>query len=76
MYKFFLRMLIIKAPKLHLVLIDFNIFMYDHLLHHRRKHFCRYCLHAFFTEEILKPHIKDYFKINGKQTVNMPSKDK
>ena len=37
------------------------------LLHRGRKHFCRYCLHAFITEEILKRHIKDCFKINGKQ---------
>ena len=36
--------------------------MDDHSLHHRRKHFCCYCLHAFITEEILKRHIKDYFK--------------
>ena len=36
--------------------------MDDHSLHHRRKHFCCYCLHAFITKEILKRHIKDYFK--------------
>ena len=23
---------------------DFNLFMYDHTLYCRRKHFCRYCL--------------------------------
>ena len=28
---------------------------------------CRCCLHAFITEEILKRHIKDIFKIIGKQ---------
>ena len=48
--------------------------MYDYSLHCRRKHFCRYCLHAFITEEILKRHIKDYLKINGKQTIKMPKK--
>ena len=26
---------------------DFNTFMYDHTLHHGRKHFCCYCLQAF-----------------------------
>ena len=31
---------------------DFNICMYDHSLHHGRKHFCRYFLHAFFTKEV------------------------
>ena len=39
-----------------------------------KKSFCRYCLHAFITEEIVKRHIKDCFKINGKQTVNIPKK--
>ena len=42
----------------------------------RKKHFCRYCLHAFITEEILKRLIKDYFKINGEQTTKIPEKDK
>ena len=30
-----------------------------------------YCLQAFSTVEILKRHIKDAFKINGKQRINM-----
>ena len=41
----------------------------------KKKHFCRYCLQAFSTEEILKHHIKDCFKINGKQRIIMPRKD-
>ena len=48
--------------------------MYDHSLHRGRKHFCRYFLHTFITEEILKCHIKDYFEINGKQTIKTPKK--
>ena len=44
--------------------------MYGHSLHRGRKHFCRYSLDAFNTEEILKHHIK----INGKQTIKMPRK--
>ena len=40
----------------------------------KKKHFCRYCLQAFSTEEILKHHIKDCFKINGKQRIIMPKK--
>ena len=44
--------------------------MYDHTLDHGRKHFCRYCLQAFSSEEILKRHIKDCFKINSKQRIN------
>ena len=38
------------------------------------ENFCRYCLQAFSTEEILKHHIKDSFKINGKQRIIMPKK--
>ena len=48
--------------------------MYDHTLHRGRKHFFPYCLQAFSTEEILKRHIKDCFKINGKQRIVRPQK--
>ena len=48
--------------------------MYDHKLHRGRKHFCRCCLQAFSTEGILKCHIKDFFKINGKQRIKMSKK--
>ena len=64
-----------EGEKKHYVLInDFNRFMYDHWLHCGRNHFCRYCLHAFITEEILKRHIKDCLEINGKQTNKIPKK--
>ena len=36
------------------------------------KIYCLYCLQAFSTEEILKNHLKDSFKINGKQRIIMP----
>ena len=52
----------------------FNTSMYDNTLHHKRKQFCLYCLKAFSTEEILKSHIKDSLKINGKQRIIMPKK--
>ena len=48
--------------------------MYDHSLHRGRKHFCRYCLLAFITEEILKSHIKIALINNSKQKINMPKK--
>ena len=38
------------------------IHVWYHSLHCWRKHFCRYSLHAFITEEISKHHIKDFFK--------------
>ena len=61
------KLLIGEKGKRHYVLIkDFNAFMYDHTLHRGRKHFCCYCLQSFSTEEILKHHIKDCFKINDK----------
>ena len=61
-------MLIGEEGKNHYVLFkDFDTFVYDHTLHCRRKHGCRYCLQSFRTDEILKRHIKDCFEINGKQ---------
>ena len=48
--------------------------MYDHILHHGKKHFCCYCLLAFRTVEKMKFYIKDFFKINGKETIKMRKK--
>ena len=64
-----------EGEKKHYVFIkDFNTFMYDDILHHGRKHFYHYYLHAFVTGEILKHHIKVCFKISGKQRIIMPKK--
>ena len=64
-----------EKNKKHYVLIkDFNTFMYDYTLLHGRKHFCRYCLHLFITEEILKLQLKGTFRINCKQRIIMPKK--
>ena len=48
--------------------------MCDHTLHRGKKHFYRDCLQGFSAEEILKRHIKDYFKIIDKQMIIMPKK--
>ena len=48
--------------------------MFDHSLNCGRKHFCRYCLHAFTTEESLKLHIKNCFKTNGEQMIIVSKK--
>ena len=48
--------------------------MYDHTLHRRRKHFCRYCLQAFNTEKKLNRHLEDCFKIYGKRRIIIPKK--
>ena len=70
-------LLIGEEEKKHYVLIkDFDKFMYDHTLHRGKKHFYHYYLQAFQTAEKLKFHIKDCFKINGKQTIKMPKKGK
>ena len=59
-----------EESKRHYVLIkDFNTFMYNHTLRHGRKHFCCYCLQNFTTKEVLKQHINDCFKINGKKSI-------
>ena len=62
-----------KSKRHYLLIKDFNTFMYDYALYHG-KHFC-YCLQVFSTEEILKHHINDCFKINGEQMIQMMSKE-
>ena len=49
--------------------------MYDHTLHRGVKQFCLCCLRTFNTAKIIKSHIKDCFKINGKQRLIMPTND-
>ena len=45
------------------------------IIHYMEKKLSRYCLQAFCTKEILKRHIKDCFKINGKRRIIVPRKD-
>ena len=49
--------------------------MYNDTLHHRKTHFCCYCLQAFSTEEILKCHIKECYKMNDQQKIIMSQND-
>ena len=39
-----------------------------------KKLFCCYCFQAFRAAEALKCHMKNCFKINGKQRIKMPTK--
>ena len=39
-----------------------------------KKLFCCYCFQAFRAAEALKCHMKNSFKINGKQRIKMPTK--
>ena len=48
--------------------------MYDHKLHCGEKYFYDCYLHALVTEEDLKGHIEDFFKINGKPRIVMSKK--
>ena len=66
--------LLIGGEKKHVLINDFNRFIYDYSLHRERKHLCRYYLYAFITEKVLKRHIKDSFKINGRHTTKAPKK--
>ena len=67
--------LIVEEGKRNYVLIKyFNSFMYDHALNRGRKQICRYCSQDFSTVEILKSHINDCFKINGKQMFKIPKR--
>ena len=60
-----------KAPCYIKRLIHFYMIIHDVV---EENIFCRYCLQAFSTEDILKRHIKDCFKINGKKRIKMPKK--
>ena len=55
-----------------LLKILIHLCMIDHTLHCGKTHFCCYHLQAFTDEEIIKCHVKDCFKINGKQMIKMP----
>ena len=64
-----------EGQRHHVLIKDFNTFIYDHTLHRIRKHFCRYyCLQAFSREETLKLEIKDCIENNGKQRIKMHKK--
>ena len=66
-------LLIIKDRKKHHVLIkDFDAFMYNQSKHKERKHFCMYCLQCFSSERILANHVNNCLTINGAQAINMP----
>ena len=55
-----------EGKRCYVIINDFNALMFDDTLHCERKLFCCYCSRPFCAVEILKRHIKDCFKINGK----------
>ena len=52
-----------EAKRHHILIKDFNTFMFDYALHRQRRHFCCHSLQAFSSEDILKSHIKDCLKL-------------
>ena len=66
-------LLITEDEKKHHILIkDFDKFMYNPSRHKERKYFCMHCLQCFSSESILKKHTNNCSIINGKQAINMP----
>ena len=51
-----------EEKKYYFLIKDFNTFIYDHISHRGRKHFCRYFFQAFRAAEKLKYPTKDSFK--------------
>ena len=51
--------------------IDFNVFMYNQILHHDRKHFCRYCLGSFNNVHVSEKYVNDCSKLNSKQIIKI-----
>ena len=54
-----------EGKRQYVLIKDFSTFLYDHTPNLGRRHFCRCCLQAFSTEEILKDHVKECFKLKA-----------
>ena len=63
-----------KGSSHHVLIRDFNTFMYNQTLHRGRKHFWLYCLQFLSAAQILERHNNDCFEINGKQKIKMARK--
>ena len=67
-------LLISDENKSHLVYIkDFNRFMCNKTKNKDKKYFCKCCLQAFSSENILIKHKENCLIINGKQSVKLKS---
>ena len=63
-----------EGKRYYVFIQDFDTFMYDYTPNHGRKYFCRYCLQAFNTKEILKRHVKIALKLIVNKGLMMPKK--
>ena len=69
-------LLITENEKQHYVYIkDFNRFMFHQSKNSNKKHFCKYCLQCFSSEEILIKHKENCIIVNGEQAIKMPTID-
>ena len=59
---------------LYVLIKDFNTFMYDHILHRGKNIFAVIDYKLLVQKKMLKFHVKDCFKTNGKQMIKMPKK--
>ena len=67
-------LLISDKNKSHYVYIkDFNRFMCNKAKCRTKKHFCKYCLQCFSSEEFLQKEKVNCLKINSKQSVKLKS---
>ena len=68
-------LLITESENKHVLIKDFNKFMYNQRKHEHRKHFCMYCLQCFSSEDVLNEHRNNCMTINGQQAIKMPDKN-
>ena len=61
--------------KHHVLIKNFNRFMFNQTKHKERKHFCMHCLQCFSSERVLNNHKDNCIQVNGTQAVKMPDKD-
>ena len=65
-------LLLIDNFKSHYVYIkDFDRFMFHKTKNKNKKHFCKSCLQCFSSTNVLTENKKDWFIINGKQSVKL-----
>ena len=60
-----------KNKSHYLYIKDFNRFMCNKTKNKNKRHFWKYCLQCFNSEEVLQEHKGTCLKINGKQTVKL-----
>ena len=62
-----------EGKKSHYVLIqDFDRLM-NTFNKHKKKHFCKRCLHCFSRKDLLEKHSPDCFALNGTQKIELPA---